>query len=386
MTLFKFGACGAYILSVYINYCYLQRKRRREYFENLLQDDNNKESQWEAFHMLTTNDLQFEFQTSLETRGLVSTYGIPTISSLLKSTGGFERDAQRRYADMSLLISEFLENNSNGSSNPSIGQPERAKLAVQRLNAIHDKYGDKILHRDMLYVLSVFLVTPCELCNTRWSVRPLTAKEKHCRYLYYMELGRQMNIEVDKAWKCYEDSRLFKISYEKKYMTYKDENRDVVFATVDYFIQTYPRLFRPIIRYLALQILSTMQESSLHRVSLGLPSLNPLISIPVDFILTCRATFLRYFSFPKPNWSHRLSGFRPITDSNSQNTAGAGQGVDGITCPYRQYFTARPLDFGNSTYTIEKPNGKTYSIETLGPRGIKQGILCEKPRYSFKDE
>ncbi len=191
-----------------------------------------------------------------------------------------------------------------------------------------------------------------------------------------MELGRQMNIEVDKAWKSYDDCRLFKKNYENKYMCYRDDNRDLVYATMQYFINTYPQMFQPIIRYLATQILSSMQESTLHRVSLGLPPPNPIITYTVDAILTLRAVFARYFSFPKPKWKYRLTGFYPIAEDIEKSAS----------CPFRKYYTARPLDFGNTTYTTQQPDGKTYSIEMLGPKGIKHGLLCEKPRYSFKEE
>ena len=37
-------------------------------------------------------------------------YAIPSISSVLVTTGGFQRNVKRRYADMELLIREFNEN------------------------------------------------------------------------------------------------------------------------------------------------------------------------------------------------------------------------------------------------------------------------------------
>ena len=58
--------------------------------------------------------------------------------------GGFSKDIERRYADMEILIREFNENSTDDRTegiNGSSGDQQRARLAIQRLNAIHNQYG-----------------------------------------------------------------------------------------------------------------------------------------------------------------------------------------------------------------------------------------------------
>ena len=60
--------------------------------------------------------------------------------------GGFNKDVERRYADMELLIREFNESAVDGTEAYG-GQPARAKKALLRLNAIHAKYSNIITYR-----------------------------------------------------------------------------------------------------------------------------------------------------------------------------------------------------------------------------------------------
>ena len=73
-------------------------------------------STWRVHNLLTAMDMRLEAWISMSMRGLLSTYAIPSIASLLHSTGGFQEDIQRRYADMELLIREFNENAVDGGS------------------------------------------------------------------------------------------------------------------------------------------------------------------------------------------------------------------------------------------------------------------------------
>lgn len=101
------------------------------------------------------------------------TYGIPTISKLLCETQqlGKVEYAGRRFADTSILITEFL-----GHSPTS----ERANSAIARMNYLHARYqkANKISNDDLLYTLSLFVMevekwirlyewrvlTPMEIC------------------------------------------------------------------------------------------------------------------------------------------------------------------------------------------------------------------------------
>jgi len=283
-----------------------------------------------------------------------------------------------------MLIGEFVENNGNGGLT---GQPHRAKLAIQRLNAIHDQYGDLILYRDMLYVLSVFLVTPCEFCDTRWSTRTMSPKEKEYIFHHWMEIGRQMYLDVDQEWTCYEDCQAFKKHYERVYLVYAPENYDVMLSTVNYFVQTLPSCIQPGIRSIVLSIIAGMQSTPKHCKALGLSLPSYHFTFLLDFILTSRAILHRYFFFPIARWSNRLTAFQQVVQTTTTTNLNNG------CCPFALYHPARPLDFGNNTYTIASSRAlgesneevKAYAIETLGPRSCPKGLLCAQPRYAERN-
>ena len=124
----------------YVIVVQLLRRWRKAYLHELVEDAlNGTGSVWRVHNVLTANELQFEAMLSMSVRGLLSTYAIPTISGVLLQTGGFSRDVRRRYADMELLIREFNENAADGETRWD-GQPDRARIAIQRLNAIHAAY------------------------------------------------------------------------------------------------------------------------------------------------------------------------------------------------------------------------------------------------------
>lgn len=78
------------------------KKLRDKFNEDLaleaLKPDKPLSSTWRVHNLLTANELKFESFISMSARGLLMTYAIPSISSVLVKTGGFSRDISRRYA------------------------------------------------------------------------------------------------------------------------------------------------------------------------------------------------------------------------------------------------------------------------------------------------
>lgn len=379
--------------------CAYLHKRRRCYIKSLIEnisDRNDKtEAIWEAFDILTNNEFVFEMELSLQARGLLTTYGIPTISSVLKMTAGFEKEVHRRYADMTLLISEFLENDIGEiSKNSDLSHFKRGQVAIQRLNAIHRKYGKYILEDDMFYVLAVFMTVPGEFCETRWSHRSMTKEEKHILFLYWIEIGCQMNLNMDsKQWSNYYDCLTFRRDYEKKFMRYTEANKDITMATLSYFINTFPSILKPSIQWFVLHSLSYLQESNLHREALGFPMKSSIfITIFIDILLTSSAIFRQYFLPPyHTQWNRRITGKNPITSTTTvgmdTNNMKDNESHSVAPCPFHAYYLSRPLDHGNMTYsTATSTTSKPYVIEYLGPAGIKKGELCEKPVYATREK
>jgi len=434
----------------YLDLCRLLRKERESQIKNLgkkLSDDEGVSKRarsataWKVHYLVTANELAWDIRLAMAARGLLSTYAIPTISTLLRSTGGFQKDVQRRYADMELLIREFNENcpsanmfekekeaeASMGTSNdlndflytftgPPIelfeldpsdpSENQRAHLAILRLNAIHAQYGNKILYWDMVYVLSIFLTTPAVYCDggRGWVWRSYTEEEKQATFIHWTVIGEQMglNLTTGKSteknitslpsaeWSCFEDCLTWRREYERKKRRYHDANKVVAFATVDYFISSLPTLIPPCfhstISLLVLQILSILQESDEARECLGLPCPpNWFLATSLDIILTFRAFIIRFMSPPRPlAWSDRLGsrrGIKIFPSSPSPLSTGSSPSPlsTGSSCPFRMMYTPnRALDYGNTTYSIKKG----YIIEEMGPKCVPKGKLEVNPRYA----
>ena len=323
---------------------------------------------WRVHNLLTANELRYEAFLAMSSRGLLMTYAIPSISSVLVRTGGFSKDISRRYADMELLIREFNENAADGTTAWN-GNPARAKLAIQRLNAIHNQYGHLILYRDMLYVLSVFMCTGSLWSKTRWSSRPFTCAEDACVFQHWMGIGRLMNLQVDDEalnWKTLDDVVRFKYAYEAARLKFSPTNKIVVDSTINFFLQSVPTTFRGVAKPLIRHVLSALQDKPEHAYALGLPSPpNLFVKYSVDFALTLRAVISRYLSPPySVDWVDRLTSLKEAETSH--------------TCPFKMYTPTRNLDFGNKTYS---PTGPGYVIEQMGPSSIERGLLVEKPSY-----
>jgi hypothetical protein len=269
---------------------------------------------------------------------------------------------------MELLIREFSENAIDGTENWD-GQPERALVAIKRLNAIHAQYGNLILMKDMQYVLSIFMLTPALWCESPWAWRRMTQKEKACVYAHWMTIGRRMNIDLDtEDWRDFDSVVAFKRRYEDEHQRYRPTNEQVARSTVAYFVKSFPtRPLRQAVEWVALNALSSLQEDPKHAAALGLPRSPPsLLRLGVDLLLRARAFVCAYLLPPCPlAWTDRLTALRP-----SPSPQGG--------CPFFHFYAPRrALDFGNKQYGPNRP----YALEQMGPASVPAGLLEDKPRY-----
>jgi len=348
-------------------------------------DDEHQigESTWRIHNLLSGNELVFEAWISMVARGLFLTYAIPSISAVLQHTGGFCTDVDRRYADTELLIREFSESAVDGTVAFN-GQPERAKLALHRLNAIHQEYAHLITYRDMVYVLSVFAVSPSAWFATRWSWRDISAEERECMYHQWCHIGGVMGLDISRHFCSWEAMRDYKRDFEEKHMRFAPSNKLIAHSTIDWFLNgVLPAGLGAAVKPMVLQVMSAMQESPQHAAALGLPVAHPVVSLLVDVVLTTRASLCKYLFFPRRFASKdRLTGISGVTLPFGNNYPFGGQG-----CPVSMtYRPTRSLDFNNKTYTPEGTLGEPYIIENMGPRHIAEGLLCRNPRYLGHDE
>ena len=389
------------------------KKRNGEYNKNENKENLEEASTWRIHNLITACELKFEALVAMNTRGLFITYAIPSISSVLHKTGGFDHDTDRRYADMELLIREFCECAIDGT-NIWNGQPDRAKKAILRLNAIHDQYSHIITYRDMVYVLTVFMTAPQTFFNSRWSWRSCSDIEKDCIFWQWVDIGEMMNLQVRKHFKSIQDVLQYKQEFESKHMRYAKCNEIVAKSTIEFFLKgVVPSFLHGITRPIILRIMSVMQETPRHASALGLPT-PTIMSSPFDWLLThmlyriidisltTKAILTRYLLPPLPlSWIDRLTGSSPINQiidiSNSSSSDSRGSSSN-KGCPFA-YRPSRPLLFNNKTYT-PKPTASTannssnsvitgtgeYIIENMGPKHIPIGKVCMNPRYLGADQ
>ena len=222
-------------LAFYIILCSLLRFQRRDAIQKKFNFPDRK-----SLSRMTNADaqainlylLQLEFPklyyTSIQF-ALFKTYGIPTISELLVATKQFSTpdNASKRYADTSILISEFM------SHHP---RSDRVFKAIARMNYIHSSYqrAGKISQDDLLYTLSVFLTEPITWVG-KYEWRTMTDMEKCAIGTFWKSIGDSMGINYKNRlasdnWKdglhFYEEIATWARGYERKYMVPAKTNKE----------------------------------------------------------------------------------------------------------------------------------------------------------------
>ncbi|CAA7271254.1 unnamed protein product [Cyclocybe aegerita] len=180
---------------------------------------------------------------------LFKTYGIPTISKLLKATKQLssQETISRRYADTEILISTWFGCPISGFLDPQVaeknnGRPDakaaddpRAMIALARVNYLHSQY--KISNDDYLYTLALFILQPA-IWAKQYGWRPLSPMEEDAFFIYWKEIGKRMGIhdipESVQALAAWSDQ------YEKQYMVRDKVNREVAEYTLEELLVAAP--------------------------------------------------------------------------------------------------------------------------------------------------
>ena len=185
--------------AIFFGYIFLVRALRYR----RLNEINNRYPTRASLSKMTLRDAQkmvndlamYEFPTVYEKAlqfALFRTYGIPTISSLLKQTSLFSNPdtACKRYVDTVLLIAEFAAHD--------VGS-KRWLEATSRTNCIHAPYqsSGKITDDDMLYTLALFMREPCAWID-RCEWRLTTDAEKCASGLFWEKQGEALQIDYSK--------------------------------------------------------------------------------------------------------------------------------------------------------------------------------------------
>ncbi len=181
----------------------------------------------------TCYEFPFDTTRSLEF-ALFRTFAVPAIGGLLDRTGQFQHQAQKRYDDTDILVSELMEWGYDS---------DRGCRAVERINEIHGRF--KIANEDFQYVLSTFIYEPIRW-NQRFGWRQMCEQERLAMFHSWREVGRRMNIQD--LPDDYEVFERFNVLYEREHYRYTKANHRVGVATRELFVGWFPRVSSPLVR------------------------------------------------------------------------------------------------------------------------------------------
>ncbi len=198
--------------------------RESPYLREILTLDPERDCQ-RIVYLDTVYEFPFDTTRSLEF-ALFRTFGSPSVSSLLDSTGEFAARAQRRYDDTDLILSTIAESGYDS---------EDGRRAIRRMNRLHRRF--EIANEDFLYVLSTFVYEPIRW-NARFGWRPLVAQERLAAFHFWSQIGRRMAIKEIPA--SYEELERYNVEYERANFHYAESNARVANASRDMFLAWFP--------------------------------------------------------------------------------------------------------------------------------------------------
>ncbi|KAL8992059.1 MAG: hypothetical protein Q9169_007404 [Polycauliona sp. 2 TL-2023] len=270
----------------------------------------------QSFRHLTADDAQEILKTLAELEfpilygfsmvvALFRTYGIPTISSLLVSTGQLKNKetASKRAADTGVLLLEF------GLNKPT---SERAIEAIARMNFLHSRYqkSGKITNDDLLYTLGIFALEPSRWIN-RYEWRHMSELELCACGTYWKNMGDAMEISYSKlpsfsrGWadglQWLDEVRRWSDHYEEICMVPAETNRNLTDAQFDYILPNWPTKYRDPCKNLAVALLGERL-----RWAVMYPKSPPIYHNVVNAILFIRKLVIRHFTLPRPNSWRKL--------------------------------------------------------------------------------
>jgi hypothetical protein len=218
---------------------------------------------------------EFPFDTARALElAFFKTFAVPSIASLLDSTGEFRQRGQKRYDDTDLLLSAFSEDGWDGPL---------GKRALRRMNQIHGRF--EIANQDYLYVLSAMVLEPLRW-NERFGWRRMIEAERLAQFHFWGEIGRRMAIR-DLPDSLDELERL-NLEAERTRFAPTEAGRRVARSQLNVFLDWFPWLPK---RLGARAISALLEERVVH--VLGLPRATAAERRAAELALRLRARALR---------------------------------------------------------------------------------------------
>ncbi|KAJ1411983.1 hypothetical protein B484DRAFT_455502 [Ochromonadaceae sp. CCMP2298] len=280
---------------------------------------------YKDFPTLTVKVLEF---------GLLKSYAIPSISSLLVQTRELVDRVPRRYDDTDFIVREIMENPPNSPRN---------LLALRRLNFLHGKYT--ISQKDYLYVLLIFAVEPIRWIDL-YGFRKVHPMERHAAHLIWRDYGTKMGIENIPP--DFEGMEAHLDRFEQEKMKFALSNQLLGVSTMQLLLSVVPGPLHGFARRAAHALCSPRL-----REAMGFPDPPPGLGWALQGLLGLAGLFQRYFMLPRSEVLRRtpLSGC-PFAGAGAGVGAGAGE----------EYQTMLPL-----FHPYEQTYAKGYRIDELGP-------------------
>jgi hypothetical protein len=240
----------------------LASRRKRSRWERELRGLDPKRDAERIVFIDASLEFPWDTQRSLEL-AFYRTYAVPSIATLLDSTGEFAERAQKRYDDTQILISVFCE---FGYDN------DLGRRAIRRMNQVHG--GFEIANDDFLYVLSTMVFEPIRW-NKRFGWRPLAENEKLATFWFWREVGKRMAIrDIPESYGDFEE---FNVEFERERFAYSDGGHRVAAATRDMFLDWFPGLPKSVGRPLVYALLDAPLLDAL-----GFPHPSPALRRSVE--------------------------------------------------------------------------------------------------------
>jgi hypothetical protein len=214
----------------------------------------------------------------------VQAFAIPGISKVSVGAKEMVDRVGKRYADTTVLVGEFLVNDIDS---------ERACVAINRMNWIHSRYGDRIHMEQMVYTLCLLV---CEALHwiDKYDWRETTALEKHASWVFWHEVGRRMGLE--NVPKSFEACAAYILAFETHKMAPSRHNALIAKGVFTLYASTMPAFLAPLVH----TVLAAFMDPRLSAAfELPVQAAQPYIRSLLCMLLALRKMFVRYLMLPR---------------------------------------------------------------------------------------
>jgi len=193
----------------------------------------------------------------------------------------------KRYADTTVLVGEFLVNDIDS---------ERACIALNRMNWIHSRYGNKIQMDQMVYTLCLLTCEALQWID-QYDWRKTVALEKHASWVFWNEVGRRMGLE--NVPPSFEACAAFIEDFETRNMAPSKDNALIAEGIFSLYASTIPAVLTPMVRIV---LTAFMDNRLIDAFKLSTP--RPFIASShvkscLCFALAVRKQIVRYLMLPR---------------------------------------------------------------------------------------